>query len=155
MKSFAAAETKNNSSVEQLQVLAVKTAVLAARAEKLLRAPVTRSVTEGLIAIGLCKQAREQVGAACQNLGFAVETLPYITNVDGKQDPSSIKAQMAEAAAGVVELIQQMLNVSEESITPSIEAFVNEMLVIAAITVVRAEEHVKEGEQLLNAKPNL
>lgn len=135
--------------IRQLQALAVRIAELAQRCEKLLASPLTRSVTEGLIAVGLCKQAREQVSAACQNLGFAVETLQYIG--DSGSDPKSVERQLSEAAAGVVEIVQKMLNVPEASIVPSIEAFVNEMLVIAAVSTARAEAHIKEGERLLKA----
>lgn len=135
---------KTNTSIQQLQVLALKIAELAERSERLLQKDCHQSVSQGLVSIGLCKQAREQVSAACQNLGFAVETLPFISNPDTNCD-------LEEAAAGVVEVVQQTLNVPGQTIAPAIAAFVDEMLVIAAITVCRADEHVKAGEKLIGA----
>lgn len=134
--------SKATTTIQQLQVLALKIAELAERSERLLKENCHQSVSQGLVGIGLCKQAREQVSGACQNLGFAVETLPFITNPD-------TNCELEEAAAGVVALVQQTLNVPKHTISPAVAAFVDEMLVIAAITVCRADDHVKAGEKLI------
>lgn len=138
-----ATTTNRNSVVNQLQMIANKISELAERSEVLLKTPSTGSVTEGLIAIGLCKQAGEQVRAACQNLGLTAESLPSLAG-----SPAEVDNRLAQSIDGVIEVVQRMINVPRNAIAPGIEAFVGEMLVIAAITASRAEQHVKEGERL-------
>ena len=136
---------KNVQNVRKLHVLVIKISELAIRSEALVRSAAVPAITEGLIAVGLCKQAKEQVVSICQNLGIAVESISYDTN-----NTSEIENKLGETSAVVVEAIKKMLNVPEQSIAPAIEAYVDEMLVIAAIMATRAEDHVKKGEVFSN-----
>lgn len=133
--------SRNSQSVRQLQVMAMKIGELAERSEALLKSSGA-AVTEGLIAVGLCKQAREQVGAACQNLGFAIDQL-----LSFSAEPVEIDQQLRQTTKGVTCAIQHKIYAPAPVISAGIEAFVCEMLVIAAITIARAEEHVKAGER--------
>lgn len=138
-------QSKNFQNVRKLQVLVIKVSELALRAQSLLKAPSDLAVAEGLIAIGLCKQAKEQVNSACQNLGFVVDSLQYIAS-----NTSELDSKLKDATSAVTEALQKMLNVSEAAVTPGIEGYVDEVLVISAIIVARAEEHIKKGEAALN-----
>lgn len=138
--------SRNAGNVRQLQVLAIKIGELVSRSQVLLKLTAGKSVTEGLIAVGLCKQAKEQINAACQNLGLAVNTLPQMPG-----DKVEIEIHLRPAVSGVVQVMQKAIDAPEKAIGDGIETFVSEMLVIAAITVARAEAHVKEGERLARA----
>ncbi len=135
---------QNFQTVQNLQVIAIKIVELARRSDALLKTSTTPAVTEGLIAIGLCKQAKEQIAAACQNLGFSVEKLPEMMS-----KPDEIEGKLNSAATGVVDVIERRFNVPRKAVSSGIEGFVGEILAISAIIVSRAEEHVKEGERFL------
>lgn len=138
-------QSKNFQNVRKLQVLVIKVSQLALRAQALLKAQSDEAVAEGLIAVGLCKQAKDQVQSACQNLGFVVDSLQYIAS-----NTSELESKLRDASSAVTEALQKMLNVSETAVAPGIEGYVDEVLVIAAIMVARAEEHIKKGEQSVN-----
>ncbi|MBX9567832.1 MAG: hypothetical protein K2X77_03015 [Candidatus Obscuribacterales bacterium] len=138
-------QSKNFQNVRKLQVLVIKVSQLALRAQALLKAPSDEAVAEGLIAVGLCKQAKDQVQSACQNLGFVVDSLQYIAS-----NTSELESKLRDASSAVTEALKKMLNVSETAVAPGIEGYVDEVLVIAAIMVARAEEHIKKGEQSVN-----
>lgn len=143
-------QSKNFQNVRKLQVLVIKVSELALRAQALLKASSDQAVSEGLISVGLCKQAKEQVQSACQNLGFAVESLQYIAT-----NTAELDSKMRDATSAVTEALQKLLNVSEAAVAPGIEGYVDEVLVIAAIIVARAEEHVKRGEQSMNKQARI
>jgi hypothetical protein len=128
--------------VQKLQVIAIKISELAVRSDALLKVSASPAVTEGLIAFGLCKQAKEQLSAACQNLGFTVDRLPEMMNYSDE-----IENMLNSGATAVTNVIEQRFNVSRKAISSGIEGFVGEMLMMSAMMVSRAEEHVKEGER--------
>ena len=139
-------QSKNFQNVRKLQVLVIKISQLALRAQGLLKARSEQAISEGLIAVGLCKQAKDQVHSACQNLGFVVDSLQYIAS-----NTDELDSKLNDATAAVTEAIQKVLNVPSEAVAPGIEGYVDEVLVIAAVIVGRAEEHIKKGEQAMNA----
>lgn len=132
--------------VRQLQLLAIKVSHLAVRAKALLKTTNSSALSEGLIAVGLCKQGKDQIAAACQNMGIAVDMLPELIT----SNASEMNKKLHIAAAVVVEALQKTLNVPATAVKPGVESFVEEMLMIAAIVVSRAEEHVNEGERIAN-----
>lgn len=135
--------TRNNwETIQKLHVIAIKITEIAVRSETLLQSAAAPVVAEGLIAVGLCKQAKEQIASACQNLGFSVETLPQMMNKSAE-----LENMLTSARQGVSTLIERKFNVSKSAVTSGIEGFVGEMLMVAAIMVARAEEHVRTGEQ--------
>lgn len=138
-------KSKNFQNVRKLQVLVVKVSELSVRAQGLLKSSSQEAISEGLISLGLCKQAKDQVHSACQNLGFVVDSLPYIAS-----NTNELDSKLNDATAAVTEAIQKMLNVPAAAVTPGIDGYVDEILVIAAIVVARAEEHIKKGEHSLN-----
>lgn len=137
--------SKNFQNVRKLQVLVVKVSQLAIRAQGLLKSSSEEAIADGLIALGLCKQAKDQVHSACQNLGFVVESLQYIAS-----NTSELDNKLNDATDAVTEAIQKLLNVPEGAVAPGIEGYVDEILVIAAIIVARAEVHIKKGELSMN-----
>ena len=135
-----ATPSRNLQSVRQMQVLANKIVEIAAQAEALLKSKTVSAASEGLVAVGLCKQARVQIGAACQHLGLAVDNLAgFSTN------PSVAEVQVGIGLTVAARTVQNVIDVPEQAILPGIETFVSELLVIAAIATARAEEHVKLG----------
>ena len=101
-------------------------------------------VSRALVAIGLCRQALEQVNAACQNLGFTIKSLPAIP--DGPGDDAaryeSVQRELKEARMDVVRVITQNFGVSREAVFMSMNGFAEECAVMAALMAGRAEQYL-------------
>lgn len=95
-----------------------------------------------LVALGLCQQAKEQIAAACHNLGFSIDSL---LNIDEKSTSAQAKEQalkLKSSRAAVVKLLVQKLHVLPEAAFISMQTFADESAVMAAIMLCRAEEYL-------------
>lgn len=100
-------------------------------------------VARALVALGLCRQAKEQVGAACQNLGFSIKSLPGIPDDANPAADDSTQKQLEEARMDVVTLVTTKFGVSKEAVHLSITGFAEECAVMAAIMAGRADQYLQ------------
>lgn len=95
-----------------------------------------------LVALGLCQQAREQVRAACQNMGFTLDSLMLIDEKAQGPAKQLQQDQLRAARIALVKVLVKEIGVSREAVFISMQAFADESAVMAAILLSRANYHL-------------
>jgi hypothetical protein len=96
-----------------------------------------------LVALGLLQQAKAQVNAACQNMGFSIDSLLVIDERANNPRAEQQRLQLKQAKVAVVKLLVQKANLSREAVFISMQAFAEESAIMADLMVSRANDHLK------------
>lgn len=108
----------------------------------------TAKAGRALVALGICQQAKEQVNAACQNLGFPITSLMSIDESINSDEPGSCGKQLKEAKIELVKFLTNKLGVSRDAVFFSMNAFAEEASLQAAFMVARAEQYLGVSQKL-------
>ena len=100
-----------------------------------------------LVALGICQQAKEQISAACQNLGFPITSLMSFDDSIHSDEPGSCGRQLKEAKMDLVKFLTHKLGVSRDAVFMSMNAFAEEAVVMAAFMVARAEQYLAVSQK--------
>lgn len=129
--------------IEKLQRVLVKTEQSMQQAVKCTQSKDHLLVGRALVAVGLCQQAKEQIRAACQNMGFTLDSLLSINEKASGSAADEQRRQLQNAKAAVAKLIVERTRVSQQAVMISMQQFAEESAIMAAIMVARADEHLK------------
>lgn len=100
-----------------------------------------------LVALGICQQAKEQLNAACQNLGFPLTSLMSIDGSIHSDEAGSCGKQLKEAKIELVKFLTNKLGVSRDAVFFSMNAFAEEATLLAAFMVARAEQYLNVNQK--------
>jgi hypothetical protein len=100
-----------------------------------------------LVALGICQQAKEQVNAACQNLGFPITSLMSIDQSIHSDEAGSCGKQLKEAKIELVKFLTKKLSVSRDAVFFSMNAFAEEAVIQAAFMLARAEQYLSVSQK--------
>lgn len=131
------------SSIEKMQKILVKIQESNEIAMQFVKSNDPLCSGRALLAIGLLQQARQQISAACQNMGFSIESLTGIDERGITIQAEQQRLQLKKAKAAVVKYLVQKIKVSPEAVFISMQAFADDSVTIAGTIISRANEHLK------------
>lgn len=138
--------------VKQVLELALRTEELSARAKEVVNAGKDEVAIDGLAALGLCVQAREQLTSICQNLGFSPSKLSDFSEV-AWDHASPITVQLADMLDSVAVAISRRFPVHKnDTIKSGVLMFVQDVLALTTITLSLAESRVMDCENRLRKR---
>lgn len=135
--------TYTMSAIEKLQRVLVQVEYSTQRAVACTKSNDQIAVGRALVAIGLCQQAKEQIRAACMNMGFSLDSLLNINEKAQGPAADAQRRQLQEARQAVANMLAAKTKVSRQAVMISMQSFAEESAIMAAMMVARADVHLK------------
>lgn len=130
------------STISKMQTVLLKIHQTTELAKVAILSKDTTKAGRALVALGICQQAKEQLNAACQNLGFSIKSLMSFDESIHSDEVGSCGRQLKEAKIELVKFLTKKLGVSRDSVFLSMNVFAEEATVMSAIMLARAEQYL-------------
>jgi hypothetical protein len=135
--------------IQKLQAISAKIEQTTQRAMERLHAGDGAAAGRALVAMGICQQARQQVAAACENMGITIEALMSIDESLGGEYGEYQRRELRQARIDVVKEVIQQIHISREAVFLGIQAFAEESAIIAGMMISRAEQQLQASARPL------